>query len=81
MTEEFKAEVRAEIQELRKSVDRIEKLLQRVVENTRQTNKDVHTEHCCSNCGCKYGEETCSVKGGFKTQSFECGELGICQGW
>jgi hypothetical protein len=24
--------------------------------------KDVHTEHCCQRCGCKYGEEeTCSV--------------------
>ena len=24
--------------------------------------KDVHTEHCCIDCGCKYGEnETCTV--------------------
>ena len=36
-------------------------------------NKDVHTEHCCYNCGCKYGDEFCSVTTGRKGQSYECG--------
>lgn len=21
------------------------------------SKKDVHTEHCCKNCGCKYGDD------------------------
>lgn len=41
--------------------------------------KDVHTEHCCKNCGCKYGEdEDCSVVRGTKKQSFKCGILKVC---
>lgn len=33
---------------------------------------DVHTEHCCIKHGCKYGDETCTVTTGAKTQSFPC---------
>lgn len=42
--------------------------------------KDVHTEHCCVNCGCKYGEEdTCPVVQGWKKQSNPC--RGDCRDW
>ena len=35
--------------------------------------KDVHTEHCCSKHGCKYGEnDTCPVATGTKKQSYPC---------
>lgn len=44
-------------------------------------NKDVHTEHCCQNCGCKYGEKDCTVVTGQKIQSFPCGKQGVCGGW
>jgi hypothetical protein len=39
---------------------------------------DVHTEHCCSKHGCKYGydigldERKCSVASGEKKQSYPC---------
>ena len=44
-------------------------------------HKDVHTEHCCKSCGCKYGEEDkgCSVTTGFAKQSYPC--RGDCNGW
>lgn len=33
--------------------------------------KDVHTEHCCAQNGCKYGEEDiCPVWLGYKNQSY-----------
>ena len=42
-------------------------------------NKDVHTEHCCFNCGCKYGYADkdqdgvrCPVLDKIKRQSFRC---------
>ena len=35
--------------------------------------KDVHTEHCCREHGCKYGDGgNCTVMSGQKTQSFAC---------
>lgn len=40
------------------------------------TVKDVHTEHCCTRHGCKYGDVHCTVAGGLKKnrkqQSFMC---------
>lgn len=33
---------------------------------------DVHTEHCCQEHGCKYGDENCSVATGRKFQSYPC---------
>lgn len=33
-------------------------------------NKDVHTEHCCAENGCKYGDIDCPVWLGYKKQSF-----------
>jgi len=36
--------------------------------------KDVHTEHCCKRCGCKYGSKDCSVVSGKKRQSLKCGD-------
>lgn len=42
--------------------------------------KDVHTEHCCVNCGCKYGEdEYCPVVNKTKKQSYTC--KGECNCW
>lgn len=34
--------------------------------------KDVHTEHCCFDHGCKYGDDDCPVTSGKKEQSFPC---------
>lgn len=34
--------------------------------------KDVHTEHCCSRHGCKYGNPACTVTTGKTTQSYPC---------
>lgn len=34
--------------------------------------KCVHTEHCCKDHGCKYGDEACPVVNGVKAQSFPC---------
>ena len=34
--------------------------------------KDVHTEHCCSTHGCKYGDADCTVESGQKKQSYPC---------
>lgn len=40
------------------------------------SNKDdkcVHTEHCCKEHGCKYGEgKYCPIENGTKKQSFPC---------
>lgn len=44
------------------------------------TDKDVHTEHCCSAHGCKYGETTCPVATRAKPQSFPCEECGTEDG-
>jgi hypothetical protein len=55
-------------------------------------NKDIHTEHCCAECGtCKYGEDvaeedgyegepfiSCSVVSGRKQQSLEHGKTYVC---
>jgi len=37
-----------------------------------QTTKNVHTEHCCSVHGCKYGEKDCPVALGLQKQSYPC---------
>lgn len=33
---------------------------------------DVHTEHCCLEHGCKYGDDNCTVVTGKEPQSFPC---------
>lgn len=38
--------------------------------SNRQT--DVHTEHCCVEHGCKYGNRDCPVETGTKIQSYPC---------
>ncbi len=55
--------------------------------------KDVHTEHCCIVCGCKYGEDQpievpdseqfieCTVVSGLRKQRCPHGEMSICNGW
>ena len=37
-----------------------------------QMSKCVHTEHCCVDHGCKYGEDGCPVYLGIKKQSCPC---------
>lgn len=43
-----------------------------ITDATPDSKKDVHTEHCCTICGCKYSNkaEDCSVNDGSKRQSF-----------
>ena len=36
------------------------------------SDKCVHTEHCCSKHGCKYGSKECPVESGEKKQSYPC---------
>lgn len=43
--------------------------------------KDVHTEHCCAVCGCKYFDENCSVVTGKLKQTYSCGDLEQCGGF
>jgi hypothetical protein len=43
--------------------------------------KDVHTEHCCSECGCKYNDHDCTVATGKKKPSFEHKNTSICYDW
>jgi hypothetical protein len=38
--------------------------------------KNVHTEHCCKEHGCKYGDELCPVVDGTQKQSYPCEECG-----
>lgn len=60
----------------------------------KNTDTDVHTRHCCKQCGCKYGEDrpeesmesderfiSCSVVSGRKTQEKPHGKQGICNGY
>jgi hypothetical protein len=35
-------------------------------------SKCVHTEHCCTFHGCKYGDDDCPVYLGLKRQSYPC---------
>jgi hypothetical protein len=46
-------------------------LLHRFDERTNLST-DVHTEHCCIEHGCKYGDEGCPVENLQKIQSFPC---------
>ena len=60
----------------------------------KNTNTDVHTRHCCKQCGCKYGEDQpesdpfdgepliyCSVASGRLKQEKPHGKQGICNGY
>lgn len=37
-----------------------------------ESEKDVHTDHCCIVHGCKYGDDACTVTTGRKKQSASC---------
>jgi len=41
-------------------------------ETTVNDAKNVHTEHCCKEHGCKYAEDDCPVVLGTMVQSFTC---------
>lgn len=69
----------------------IEKFNEWVKNNPQIQEKDVHTEHCCASCGCKYGDDSpeinmedggfsygCSVFSGVKKQSYPCGKTSVC---
>jgi len=47
-------------------------------EKANRARKDYHTEHCCQKCGCKYGNDCCSVVTGYRKQSFPCGGNAVC---
>lgn len=38
----------------------------------KSDEKDVHTEHCCVEHGCKYGDDDCPVENGVQEQSYPC---------
>jgi len=44
--------------------------------------KNVHTRHCCKNCGCAYGydalDKYCPVVDGGLPQENECGKNQVC---
>src|ERR1039458_3496747 len=39
--------------------------------------RDVHTGHCCTYHGCKYGDETCTVTTGLAHQEGPCEQCGL----
>ena len=44
-----------------------------VIKPELESNRCVHTEHCCRLHGCKYGDDDeCVVANGDKSQSFPC---------
>lgn len=43
--------------------------------------QDVHTRHCCSVCGCKYGDEDCTVVSKMLVQERPCPKQCVCGGW
>lgn len=54
---------------------------QDIHEYTKQpymSKKDIHTEHCCINCGCKYGDKDCTVVNKMFIQSGPCGGMYTC---
>lgn len=51
----------------------------RWVNPPKEYKKDVHTEHCCLTCGCKYGDSDCTVTTCLKPQSIPCD--GHCGDW
>lgn len=53
----------------------------KVLKKLSDKNTDVHTEHCCKDCGCKYNDEDCTVVTGLKPQTFKCGTLEVCEGF
>ena len=52
----------------------------------KKLESDVHVEHCCLNCGCKYGDDImsedgtvkCPVVAGLKMQKISC-DHGACK--
>lgn len=44
----------------------------------RDDKKDVHTEHCCYFCTCKYGDSNCTVRKGKLKQSHEHLNTSVC---
>ncbi len=54
-----------------------------VPETDKETKTDVHTEHCCLTCGCKYGDKKCSVTTLKRKQSYShetCESAVMCGG-
>ena len=45
------------------------------------SEKNVHTEHCCVQHGCKYGDEDCPVANGRQKQSFSCEDCEMLGGF
>lgn len=51
----------------------------KAVKEPSDKKTDVHTRHCCLSCGCKYGDETCTVTTGVYKQEYNC--TGECNQW
>ena len=47
-----------------------------VVPQAAEHQKNFHSEHCCIEHGCKYGDDFCPVYLGIQTQSFRCEDCG-----
>ena len=53
------------------------KIMEKKDKNKKKV-KDVHTEHCCTHCGCKYSDDYCTVENLKKKQTYQCGMLEVC---
>lgn len=42
------------------------------VSDLEDPHEDAHTEHCCTQHGCKYGNDDCTVTSGVARQSYPC---------
>jgi len=40
---------------------------------------NMHTKHCCINCGCKYNSKSCSILNRTSVQTNACGTLPHCK--
>jgi len=58
-------------------IDVDEEDMQNVLAKLKQYGYDVHTEHCCRKCGCKYGNDDCTVATGIKKASYSCKECSV----
>lgn len=77
--------IECETKSLRERVDSLEKTIKIITDSAVKKStpvqeyknnfggKNVHTEHCCIEHGCKYGENSyCPVVNGFQKQSYPC---------
>jgi len=66
------------VKKISSAIKHLDEQLNKVLGSQRRC---IHTEHCCKNCGCKYGDEDCPVVLGTKEQTYPCGRAYTCQNW